>query len=435
MDPLKPSGLAPGQGTRRINSAPVSSPTDGKNAPANIPVSLTNKALPEPPANELAAANLDGERKNEEKKRAVEIEESNVLGSSSIAEEPGEIEVAPAQSLEDRVKQLEDDLETQNQEAHHYYEIAQKYEQEAKQFENKWRGTAKELLRLRQTGSGLEKVDDDVILKDWIHIRYLVRAFANKYFTVPRTSHMSLSRKPDAYKYLTDNPKHYMQSRQLRPVLIQAYLLSNLFTQKGGACQLWAGSNAEMFRAMSRSLQPTENMHLVHKLVKDDKVPATEMQTFMTWRSSTATLLAQKTPRQEVGARVESIATSLYQHIYPYAALKADTLYPELLEITAQTVEFDKMMHQSRAFLSMELLYVPDSTTGKDITYGYKVVGEVESEAGFEQVNSSQTVELTVAPALVKIGNSDGGGYEIRSILAKGTVVSKETRSSMEKGR
>src|ERR1700753_2165759 len=118
---------------------------------------------------------------------------------------------------------------------------------------------SKELLRLRHVGNAVDKVDDDVLTKSWNHTRYLIRTLTQKYFKAQR-SVTQYSTRVDAMKHLSLEYKRYMKSRDVRPVIIQAYLFHKLLSQRSGARLVWAGGRADHFRELAKTMQPTQEL-------------------------------------------------------------------------------------------------------------------------------------------------------------------------------
>jgi hypothetical protein len=385
------------------------------------------KKLPDPPAAEQAASILAAEKGAPS--TPGELENENIRGISApttdyIGARDGESTEEPM-SLEERVKFLELELQGQYDQVQEYYTLAQ-------QFENKWKGTAKELIKMRQGQPGsYDKVDDDVLVQNWNHIRFLVRTLTNKYFKPHSTKSPARYINPphlDPLKYLTPEYKKYSKLRALRPVLIQAYLLSKLLSQQSGARLLWAGPNADSFRSLSSALQPVPELHGVPRAIRDGVLPATEIATFQAWKANTAGLVCERVERAEVQKRIDGITSRLGSEVYAFATTGArDPKFQEdLREVVQRVVELDEVISRSRAIVLFQMWY------WKHDRHSFECGPDMESEDGFEEARSGMNVELVVSPGLFKIGNGDGGGYESITRLSKGTVVCSATRERME---
>jgi hypothetical protein len=373
-----------------------------------------------PPATEMADVSISPKKGTSSKKD--DIVEDKAATTEAEAELSSTIDEQPS-TLEERVKQLEEALQAQCDQTQEYYELAQQYE-------SRWKGTAKELLRLRQEGTAVEKVDDDVLVQNWNHIRYLIRTLAQKYYKAQRSVAHYVSR-VDNFKHLTLEHKRYMKSRDLRPVLIQAYLFHRLLSQKSGARLLWASDQAEHFRELSRTLQPTPHLSHIPKLINEEKLAASEVQSYQAWRSSTASLVAMRANPKEVSQRVNELTNRVYMEILPYATLRDQQLITDLKEVITRIMELDELFCRSRAIVFVQTWY--GSYRGEPAPYEFEFGEFMESEDGFEEAKPGMVVEIVVSQALFKIGNADGGGYDTMNLLSKAHVLCSGTRENMER--
>jgi hypothetical protein len=382
----------------------------------------TEKKLPEPPAAEQAASILATEKAILAPAGEPDTEYDDRDDENS--DEPI--------TLEERVQFLELELQSQQDQVQEYYALAQ-------QFENKWKRTATELIKLRQGAPGsYDKVDDDVLVQNWNHIRFLVRTLTNKYFKPARSS-KSPARyinppQLDELKDLTPEYKKYARLRALRPVLIRAYLLSKLLSSRSSTRFLWASENADSFRGLARALQPVPDLQTVPRAIREGILPATEIATYQAWKANTASLVCERVDRSDVATRIDKLTTSLGAEIYPFATATGSGRDPKFLEdlreIVQRVVELHEIVWRSRAIITFQMWFWDHK--GQTYQHSFKFQADMESEDGFEEARSGMVVELIVSPGLFKIGNGDGSGYESITCLSKGTVVCSATRESME---
>jgi hypothetical protein len=385
---------------------------DGKDHSANISTA--------PPAAKMAAVDITAEKGTPG--TPGDLEEENVTATDEDVVPTASIEGGP-ETLEERVGQLEEALRVQCEQTQKYYEVAQQYE-------SKWRSTSKELLRLRHVGTAVDKVDDDILTQSWNHTRYLIRTLTQKYFKSQR-SVTHYSTRVDTVKHLSLEYKRYMKSRDLRPVIIQAYLFHRLLSQRSGARLAWAGGRADHFRELSRTMQPTPELRQIPKLINDGEVALSEVQSYQSWRATTAALLATRTDPKEVSQRINELTNRVYMEIHPYATLREPQLAADLKEVIIQLVELDELICRSRAIVLIQTWY--GTHRGERVPYEFNFGPDMESEDGFEEAKEGMVVEMVVSQALIKIGNGDGGGYDRMSILCKAKVICSGTRENMER--
>lgn len=256
-----------------------------------------------------------------------------------------------------------------------------------------------------------------------------------KYFSVAQKSsnYYVGSREPklDALKFLTDQYKVYWKTRALLPVIVQAFLFSKLLSLRSSARLLWAGGQIESFRSLSKALQPVSEMAAVPRLIREGIVEGADVQTYQTWRASTASLLAKQVERADVVHLVDGLVGRLCGYLGAWASGKDQGMGEELREVVWRVVELDEVIFRSRAIVIPQLWY--SSHRGQRYQYGFEFGEDMESEDGFEEAQRGMTVELVVSPGLFKIGNGDGGGYDSMSTLSMGSVVCTSTRESMMK--
>lgn len=131
--------------------------------------------------------------------------------------------------------------------------------------------------------------------------------------------------------------------------------------------------------------------------------------------------MGKRANRVAVSTGIDRVVSKFKQDLYLYVPASNAEVWTELRDIVAKAVKLDEEMNKSRALLTVSHWDEEDFKVMKfDET--------MESAVGFAAARPGMAVELVLAPALVKMGNADGEGYDKISYLSKWKVICSESR-------
>lgn len=157
----------------------------------------------------------------------------------------------------------------------------------------------------------------------------------------------------------------------------------------------------------------------------DGSLSPSEVRDYAEWKSKTALFIMSRVKKTEVELAINRIVSTMKKSLYMYVHASNDAVWSELQEIVGKAVRLDEEMCKSRALWTV-------SCWGEE---GFpKLVFDeltMETAAGFEAGRPGMSVELIVAPPLVKTGTADGAAFDRTSYLCKWIVMCAESRKKM----
>ncbi|KAF2267195.1 hypothetical protein CC78DRAFT_593725 [Lojkania enalia] len=261
--------------------------------------------------------------------------------------------------------------------------------------ERNWKKAASALTELRRQNSNYT-IDDQTVKHSYSEIIYETGNWASNYCTGKPSLGLT-SQDWDRLCTLTADPERYLQSKRLRPLLIQSLIMKMLaadvlnFSEHVGL--LWAGDFSPSLRKLSSALYFVNEVH-VNRLIED-------------------------------------YSSALKVHLQPFVTAHDRSIWKDLQEIVRKATRLDEELHKSRAIFKF------DTWAGKGDNLrkgGYDFQDSImQSATGFKEGQEGMTAELLLAPRLLKTGTADGDSFEKSICLAKWIVVCKEGRMKAEK--
>jgi hypothetical protein len=160
-------------------------------------------------------------------------------------------------------------------------------------------------------------------------------------------------------------------------------------------------------------------------LLADGSLSPSEVREYTEWKSKSALFITNKVKKTEVDLAITRIVSTMKKNLYMYVHASKNEVWSELQEIVRKAVKLDEEISKSRALWTV-------SRWGDDV-FPQLVFDEftMETAAGFEAGRAGMSVELIVAPALVKTGTADGEAFDRTSYLCKWIVLCAESRKKM----
>jgi hypothetical protein len=259
-------------------------------------------------------------------------------------------------------------------------------------------------------------------------LRYEVRIWAEEYFggaPNPRSKRPHMHTSKDLFGTLTDNHAAYLKHHTDRPLLIQAYIWSKfqqrIFSNLNKGCgYVWAG------RLGDRKLRPINDT--LRKAVKNEE----QAEEYHRWRAMTVQMLIPQVdgkwrPTFDAGPvlkRISRICSKLRRKLRPYCTQSLRHGKEQLHNIVSAAVALDLKMKRQRA----DYRFVTFTGGNTDQLYGYPFY-DSEMEDLEDDNMKGRRVELALAPALERCGNTNGHIFENPFILVKADVSCKRLQN------
>ncbi|CAO2653529.1 Nn.00g029400.m01.CDS01 [Neocucurbitaria sp. VM-36] len=217
----------------------------------------------------------------------------------------------------------------------------------------------------------------------------------------------------------------YYHDETLRPFLLQSLLMRLLvrevlnFDCDGGLW--WAGSLCKALRRVQTELNPAD---LLADPESIEPSQIAEMREYARWKAKGALLIGKKADRLAVETGINRVVSKFKSELYIYVPASNADVWPELREIVAKAVRLDEEMNKSRALLTVS------HWQAEDLDWMKFNENCMESAVGFPAARAGMSLELVLAPALIKVGTADGEAYDKISFLSKWTVICRESREN-----
>ncbi|KAH3907099.1 hypothetical protein HBI56_115070 [Parastagonospora nodorum] len=289
------------------------------------------------------------------------------------------------------------------------------------------------------TASVVYKSEEKTLIEELHALRYEIRIWTEEYFSGPiKTSSRRpyLTRAKKLFGNLSENYNTYLKDHDDRPLLMQSYIWSQLQTKifsnwQKGCGYVWAGKLGD------RKLRPINDT--LRKAVKNEE----EAEQYHQWRSLTVNLLVPQVDGKwrptfdasPVLKRISRFCSRTRRKLRPWSAHSLRAGKEQLHTIVSAAVALDLKMKRQLA----DYRFVTFTGGKKDQFWGYgfyesemeDVYDDDEDEyhamGGYGSMASakSRKVELALAPALERCGNSNGHIFEQSFMLVKADVSCK----------
>lgn len=151
------------------------------------------------------------------------------------------------------------------------------------------------------------------------------------------------------------------------------------------------------------------------------------LREYHTWRAKTTTLLLPKIKSRSVEDRIGGLWRKLSDTLRQFVTEPDSKFDIRLREILVQAVNLDQCMNTQKA------VFTPRSCFQKDMRFGFPFDRQsMESIDTDGDAYDHMDVELVVAPALLKAGNSKGEDYGTESVLVHSQVSCQRILRSQE---
>ncbi|KAF1850455.1 uncharacterized protein K460DRAFT_412158 [Cucurbitaria berberidis CBS 394.84] len=221
----------------------------------------------------------------------------------------------------------------------------------------------------------------------------------------------------------------YIHDEKLRPFLLQSLLMRLLvkevlnFDSDGGLW--WAGGLCKPLRQIYTELMPFE---LLEDPESNQLSQLAEIRDYARWKANGALLIGKRAERQVVNTGIDRVVSKFKQDLYLYVPASKDEVWTELREIVAKAVMLDEEMNKSRALLTV-------SDWGEE-DFKWMQFDEacMESAVGFAAARPGMSVELVLAPALVKTGTADAKALAFLFLLSTALALPNVTIKALPAG-
>ncbi|KAF2175522.1 hypothetical protein K469DRAFT_702142 [Zopfia rhizophila CBS 207.26] len=272
--------------------------------------------------------------------------------------------------------------------------------------------------------SVIYKSEEKTLIEELQALRYEIRNWSEEYFSGPpptRSKRPHVHSSKELFSTLTDNYSAYLKHPQDRPLLIQAYVWSKLqqriFSNLVKGCgYVWAGKLGD------RKLRPINDT--LRKAVKNEE----DAEEYHRWRAMTVNLLVPQIDgkwrptfdAEPVLKRINRFCSRLRRKLRPWATESLRLGKGQLHTIVSAAVALDLKMKRQRA--DYRFVTFTGGKPGQLFGYGFY---DSEMEDIVEDDDKPRRVELSLAPALERCGNSNGYVFDQNFILVKADVSCK----------
>jgi hypothetical protein len=342
-------------------------------------------------------------------------------------------------ALKERVRLLEQDLESSNQEVQKYYEIAQTYENSSRQWELRYlEALNKQGIHraLPSDGLALPEVNDKLLLRRWDEIDTLVQSFVNKHFGVNSWSGAN-SNLPASFLVLTPNSRYWINSPLLRPFLLQSWIYQTVLGYKKADSHRfdWLMDNVDMYLSLEKEMvSKIGPLHEVHTSIKQNKIDVAELKLYLKWRALVASISWERYSSGGDASskrRSDRVVNEWIALLGQFTKNKETIEFQlDMMNIIKKHMSFENLTTRTLAIVHRGLLCI--NTSIGQVSHGFNVEGSdkrlLVAQKEFASEELDTIVEMSIRPFLIRIGNHAGDGYEVQTILSKGTVIVRKAR-------
>ncbi|CAI6333256.1 unnamed protein product [Periconia digitata] len=280
--------------------------------------------------------------------------------------------------------------------------------------------------------------DEATLIEDLQNLREEICRWSKEYFWGPPTArarrpHVHSSK--ELFSSLTEDYTSYLKHPNDRPLLIQAYIWSQLqrriFSNLDKGCgYVWAGKLGD------RKLRPINDT--LRKAVKNEE----QAEEYHRWRALTVNLLVPEVDgrwsptfdAKPILKWIRRFRARLMRRLRPWSTMSLRDGKDQLYTIVSAAVALDLRMKKQRADYRFVTFTggLPNQFWG----YGYYDSEMEDIDDATLGDRKGRRVQMSLAPALERCGNANGHIFDQNFILVKADVTCKrleKTRSRMGK--
>jgi len=391
----------------------------------------------------------NGKILKEERHRATERPLHQVDGNSGNYSENGRDNCSQERALREAYEQdqhiktkMSKELQAQDEKLQELKEQLQEKQDRISELERAWNKSTAALSRL-QRGDSNYKVDDQTIRSLYQELIYNVECWTINHCKNDITNFKDSDW--NLFRTVTPYGEDYSKSNRLRPLLIQSaimwWLVCRVLNFSVDTGLLWAGDLSQSLCKIKDILEPgkwrsneselclqnQEAGYRISELLKREKLRPVEVRNYSAWKAKSALLITEVIDPQEIDANIERVTSGLKLTLSSFVPDWTSQAWGELKDIVKKATKLDEEMNKSRAFFDVKIW------SDKDISKGLRFDdSSMESYHGFEKAQPGATVELVIAPGLIKTGTADGDLFEKSSVLTRWTVLCSESRKALK---
>ncbi|PVI02706.1 hypothetical protein DM02DRAFT_612687 [Periconia macrospinosa] len=271
-------------------------------------------------------------------------------------------------------------------------------------------------------GSVVYRSEEATLIEDLQNLRGEIRAWSKEYFSGPPTSrnrpHVHSSK--ELFGALTDDYTSYLKHANDRPLLVQAFLWSQLqrrvFSNLDKGCgYIWAGKLGD------RKLRPINDT--LRKAVKNEE----QAEEYHRWRALTVNLLVPEVDgrwsptfdAKPILKWIRRFCGRLRKRLRPWSTISLREGKDQLYTIVSAAVALDLRMKKQRA----DYRFVTFTGSQPNQFWGYGFYDSEMEDIDEGEERKGRRVQMSLAPALERCGNANGHIFDQNFILVKADVT------------
>ncbi|KAK7990383.1 hypothetical protein PG990_014663 [Apiospora arundinis] len=277
-----------------------------------------------------------------------------------------------------------------------------------------WKKAASQLAQFRSPEIGQYQLPDSDLIKAVYHLRYEIQNFSMQYFAVTSSKQFVDAPNNVYWKYMIETTPHihgyrdHLKSKVRGENVIQSFLW-----------RLLAGEVFDKFRWVARLQEP---MSRIYETLRPDVVMPETDREFQIWKATTSNLIIKRMGHDNEQANREettniscSLAKQALNAIRPYLEGSEEKLMCDLQSMIQLSIDLDQDICRLRARYKWIFPPLEESVRFNPDTMAVGT-GQVEPRSG-------ESVNMIIAPALIKQGKQTGQDFDVENSMLKMEVT------------
>ncbi|KAK8106718.1 hypothetical protein PG999_010077 [Apiospora kogelbergensis] len=277
-----------------------------------------------------------------------------------------------------------------------------------------WKKAASQSGQFQSCGIGQYQLPDSDLITAVYHLRYEIANFSMQYFAVTSSKQFVDAPNNIYWKYMIETTPHihgyrdHLESKISGENVLQSFLW-----------RLLAGEVFEKFRWVARLQEPMSRIY--ETLQPNIVMPETDRE-FQMWKATTSNLITKRMGHDNEQANREettniscSLAKQVLNVIRPYLEGSDEDLVCDLQSMIQLSIDLDQDICRLRARYKWIFPPLEESVRFNPDTMAVGT-GHVEPRSG-------ESVNMIIAPALIKQGKQTGQDFDVEDTMLKMEVI------------